>query len=88
MRAPPWIRWSVAVIAVLAVAGAGVAANLVVLDSGGDNTTIGTLSARLIARTAPTPVPAPAPKADAAGQADRAGAGTGVRGDNHRDDDD
>lgn len=83
MRAPPWIRWSVAVIAVLAVAGAGVAANLVVLDSGGDNTTIGTLSARLIARTAPTPVPAP--RADAAG---RTGAGTGERGDSHRDDDD
>ena len=51
MSIPPWARWALATVLVLGVAGAGVAANLAVLGSSGDDTRLGTMSAGSLAST-------------------------------------
>ena len=55
MSIPPWARWALATVLVLGVAGAGVAANLAVLGSSGDDTRLGTMSAGSLASTPQAP---------------------------------
>lgn len=72
MRVPSWARWALAAVLVVAIATAGVAANLAVLDSGSDDTRLGTLSARSIAPDA-APVPIPERTDDRDGDRDEKG---------------
>lgn len=87
MRVPVWARWALAAVLVVAVATAGVAANLAVLGGESDDTRLGTLSARSIDPAA-TPIPIP----EQAGEPDGDTQGTGndrggENGDDHREDD-
>lgn len=63
MSIPPWARWALAAVLVLGVAGAGVAANLAVLGSSGDDTRLGTLSAGSLASTPQAPPASARPEA-------------------------
>ena len=55
MRFARPVRWALAVVAVLAVAAIGVFANLAVLRSGAEESAIGSLSAKGIAKAQPSP---------------------------------
>jgi hypothetical protein len=55
MRFARPVRWALAVVAVLAVAAIGVFANLAVLRSGTEESAIGSLSAKGIAKAQPSP---------------------------------
>ena len=90
MRVPTWARWALAAVIVVAVATAGVAANLAVLDSEANDTRLGTLSARSIDPTA-TLIPIPERVRDHDGDADSSHDPDDGRektdDDDHRDDD-
>ncbi len=58
MRIPAWARWLLAAILIAGIATAGVAANLAVLGSEGDDVRLGTLSA-LSVTSGSTRVPRP-----------------------------
>ena len=76
MRFARPVRWALAVVAVLAVAAIGVFANLAVLRSGAEASAIGSLSAKGIAKSQPSPGlaagdPPLLPAPGAGGQQDR-----------------
>lgn len=85
MSIPPWVRWLVATLVLAGVAAGGAAANLAVLRSGGDDTRLGTLSARALAPSGHLPDAAatPAPVTPPASSTYRDDGAEGTRDDGH-----